>query len=78
MKILITSNTDKPHQYLWSKVLETKHDVYIFAQIHLVKDNNKKVSFFERIKNIILRYASLSGLVRVIKRFKDKKINAFF
>ena len=80
MKIVITSNTGAPHKYLWSKVLEGDHEVYVLGQTHLYVDNpNLPKGIVQRVKSFISRYfASSKGLKELSKKARSKKMNSFF
>ena len=73
MKILITSNAGEPHKYLWSKILGTHHEVYVFAQIHLNTSRAVSSKGMSRLSNIYNTYKTdFRG------KLKTKKSNAFF
>ena len=53
MKIVITSNIGPEHEYLWRKIMESGHDVFIFAQTHLKPITAIKTPFVSKIKRRI-------------------------
>ena len=53
MKIVITSNVGPEHEYLWRKIMESGHDVFIFAQTHLKPIAAIKTPFVSKIKRRI-------------------------